>query len=174
MPNHVRMAFSRYAGVIVKNVVGWTLILAAIVVGAVFPLPLGTPMFFIGFAMVDFPGKRRLTSRALRGIPINLSTRNARMWRLAASLLLPPAALGILAYKRHPVLHPTRMRLWQLCTLYAASIVAAWVLTWLFLLATNAVVRILPRARRRVRPWLRQRGINLLPPRRKRPISRPL
>lgn len=161
--------FRRYTWVIVKNIIGWVLILSAMVVGSVLPVPLGMPMFFIGFALVNFPGKRRLTSSALRGIPINLCSHNARLWRLAVSLILPLAVLWFLAHEPHPpVLHPTRMPPLQLCGLYAAAIVGAWILVWLFLLGVNAVVKILPRLRRRVRPWLRQRGINLLPPRRKR------
>jgi len=108
-----------------------------------------------------------LTSGALRGIPINLYTRKARMWRLAGSLLLPPGFVWFLAFQRHPIVHPSQMTLWRLCAIYSVTILAAWVLTWLVLLAVNAVVRVLPRARRRVRPWLRDHGINLLPPRRK-------
>jgi hypothetical protein len=160
--------FHRYAWVIIKNVFGSLLMLSAIVVGSVFPLPLGTPMFFIGFALVNFPGKRHLTSGALRGIPINLRSRSTRMWRLAISLLLPPGILWFLAHERHPVLHPTEMSLWELCGVYAGAIVAAWILMRMLLLGINALVSVLPRIRRRVRPWLRERGINLLPPRRKR------
>ena len=81
----------RYAWIIIKNVVGWVLMLSAIAVGSVFPIPLGTPMFLIGFALITFPGKRHITSSALRGIPIRIYTRKALMWRLAFSLLLPPA-----------------------------------------------------------------------------------
>ncbi|MGD0540584.1 MAG: hypothetical protein ABSB33_03600 [Tepidisphaeraceae bacterium] len=157
----------RYTWIIIKNVVGWVLMLSAIAVGGVFPIPLGTPMFVIGFALITLPGKRRITSGALRGIPIKLFTRKARMWRLAISLLLPPAAVWFLAFQRHPIVHPSRMGLWRLCTLYAVAMVAAWILTLLLLLAINAILRIMPRTRRRVRPWLRSHGINLLPPRRK-------
>jgi len=162
-----RTFFARYPGVIIKNVIGWLLMLSALVLGSFFPIPVGTPMFVIGFAMISLPGKRRLTSGALRGIPINLYTRKARMWRLAGSLLLPPGFVWFLAFQRHPIIHPSRMTLWHLCALYAITIVGAWVFTWLLLLAINAVVRVLPRVRRRVRPWLRDHGINLLPPRRK-------
>ena len=60
------------------------------------------------------------------------------------------------------------MTLARLCTVYAFAIAGAWILTWIMLQAINAVVRILPKVRRRVRPWMRDHGINLLPPRRKR------
>ena len=142
--------------------------LSALVLGSFFPVPIGTPLFLIGFAMISLPGKRRLTSSALRGIPIRLYTRKALWWRLAISLLLPPTALWFLAFQRWPVLHPSQMTLVRLCTVYALAIAGAWVLTWIVLRAVNVVVRILPKIRRRVRPWMRQHGINLLPPRRKR------
>lgn len=157
----------RYAAVVVKNVVGYVLMLAALVLGGFFPIPIGTPMFIIGFAMITLPGKRRLTSGALRGITINLNSRPAHWWRLAGSLLLPPALVWFLAFQRHPILHPSQMTLGHLCALYAMTIVASWLFMLGFLLAVNAVIRFLPRVRRRVRPWLREHGVNLLPPRRK-------
>src|SRR5580698_6671553 len=89
--------FVRYAAVIIKNVVGWALMIAALGLGSFFPIPIGTPLFLIGFAMITLPGKRRLTSSALRGIPIRIYTRKAFWWRSAISLLLPPAALWFLA-----------------------------------------------------------------------------
>ena len=158
---------ARYFAVILKNVLGWALMLAALGLGSFFPIPIGTPLFLIGFAMISLPGKRRLTSSALRGIPIRLYTRKATWWRLAISLLLPPAALWFLAFQRWPVLHPSQMSFARLCTVYAIAIGAAWILTWIFLRAVNLIVRFLPKVRRHVRPWLRDHGINLLPPRRK-------
>ena len=157
----------RYAWIIIKNVVGWVLMLSAIAVGSVFPIPLGTPMFLIGFALITFPGKRHITSSALRGIPIRIYTRKALMWRLAFSLLLPPASVWFLAFQRHPIIHPSQISLLRLCAVYAVAIVGAWILTLVMLLAINLVLKILPKTRRRVRPWLRKHGINLLPPRRK-------
>src|ERR1700683_2202175 len=101
--------FARYAAVFVKNVLGYLLILIALVLGGVFPIPIGTPMFIIGFAMITFPGKRKLTSGALRGITIKLNSRAAHTWRLAGALLLPPAFVWLLAIQRHPVVHPSKM-----------------------------------------------------------------
>ena len=158
---------SRYIAVIVKNVLGWLLILCAIVFGVLFPGPLGTPMFLIGFAMITLPGKRRLTSGALRGKQINLFSHKARVWRLAISLLLPPAFILFLELQKLPTLHPSRMSFQRLCTVYALAIAGSWLLMLLFLLGLNAVLKILPHIRRKVRPWLRDHGVNLLPPRRK-------
>jgi hypothetical protein len=166
-PSAIGRYFARYAAVIVKNIVGWILIVSALLVGGVFPGPLGTPIFLIGFAMISLPGKRRLTSGALRGKTINIHTQRALSWRLAFSLLLPPGVVWVLAHWRHPILHPSKMGLGQLCIMYAVGIAGAWVLTLVLLLLANVAIRLMPRARRRVRPWLRRHGVNLLPPRRK-------
>ena len=59
--------FAGYFWFILKNVVGWTFILGSPVLGLAVPGPGGIPVFLIGFALVTFPGKRRLTSRVMRG-----------------------------------------------------------------------------------------------------------
>src|SRR3954451_24834050 len=64
-----------YAWVIICNLIGWLLILASPVLGAVFPGPGGLPIFLIGFALVTFPGKRKLTARVLRGRRLRLEDR---------------------------------------------------------------------------------------------------
>src|SRR5437870_10670794 len=66
----VRRFFAGYFWLILKNVVGWLLIILALPVGIALPGPGGLPMFLIGFAMVAFPGKRKLTSHFLRGRPL--------------------------------------------------------------------------------------------------------
>src|SRR4051812_40634215 len=66
---------SEYAWFIIRNVVGWVLILASIPVGVLLPGPGGLPMFLIGFALVTFPGKRKLTARVLRGRLLRLEDR---------------------------------------------------------------------------------------------------
>ena len=65
--------FREYFWFVVKNVIGWVFILASPVLGALIPGPGGLPLFLIGFALVTFPGKRKLTSRVMRGIPMDLS-----------------------------------------------------------------------------------------------------
>jgi hypothetical protein len=68
---------------------------------------------------------------------------------------------------RLPNLYPSRMTFTRLCGTYALAIVASWFLTLFAVLLLNAILKILPHIRRKVRPWLRDHGINLLPPRRK-------
>jgi hypothetical protein len=55
---------------VLKNIIGWVLILAALVAGPLVPGPGGIPLFLIGFALISSPGKRRLTARVLRGKPV--------------------------------------------------------------------------------------------------------
>src|SRR6476660_8147226 len=57
---------------ILKNILGWVLILAAFAAGPLVPGPGGIPLFLIGFALITFPGKRRLTARVLRGRPLRI------------------------------------------------------------------------------------------------------
>jgi hypothetical protein len=167
-PSSVAAFLGRYSWVIGKNVVGWVLILVSFPIAGLFPGPLGLPLFLIGFGLVNFPGKRHLTARILRGIPFDLHSRQARLGRLAAALLLPPLTVWILALKRHPVLHPSQMSLARLCAMYAVAMVATWIVSWLFLLVVNLVLKLISRMRRRIRPWLRRHGIKLLRLRKKR------
>ena len=44
-------------------------ILLSFVAGPLVPGPGGIPLFLIGFTLISFPGKRRLTARVLRGTP---------------------------------------------------------------------------------------------------------
>ena len=64
--------FADYFWFILKNVIGWTFILASPVLGVALPGPGGIPVFLIGFALVTFPGKRKITSRVMRGKPLRL------------------------------------------------------------------------------------------------------
>src|ERR1041385_5155246 len=54
-----------YSWIIVRNVIGWLFMLLALPIGVVVPGPLGFPLFLIGFGLVTFPGKRKLTARVL-------------------------------------------------------------------------------------------------------------
>src|SRR3954469_14509809 len=65
--HQVRQFLTDYAWWLSRNVVGWILMLAALPIGFALPGPFGLPLFLIGFALVTFPGKRRLTARVLRG-----------------------------------------------------------------------------------------------------------
>src|SRR3954466_7473252 len=66
----VREFIADYFWFVLKNVVGWVFILGSPGVGVILPGPGGLPLFLIGFALVTFPGKRKLTSRLMRGVPV--------------------------------------------------------------------------------------------------------
>jgi uncharacterized membrane protein YbhN (UPF0104 family) len=74
-----RRLIMTYAWLVGKNLIGWILILASGPTGILLPGPGGLPMFLIGFAMISFPGKRRLTARVLRGKPDRSRERRIQM-----------------------------------------------------------------------------------------------
>src|SRR5688572_19405596 len=89
-----RFLASRY-WLVLKNVLGWPLILASFVAGPLVPGPGGIPLFLIGFALVSFPGKRRLTARALRGKPVPCRGRTFALLSLSAAVVVPAIALAV-------------------------------------------------------------------------------
>src|SRR5213078_2287059 len=80
--------------------VGWVLILTAMVMGPLVPGPGGLPLFLIGFGLITFPGKRRITARVLSGAPINTNTWPYRRGVAVVAVLLPAVVLVYLAYER--------------------------------------------------------------------------
>ncbi|HEY8666134.1 MAG TPA: lysylphosphatidylglycerol synthase transmembrane domain-containing protein [Tepidisphaeraceae bacterium] len=167
-PSRLRQFFSDYAWIIVKNLIGWLLIVLAGPIGIALPGPGGIPLFLIGFALITFPGKRKLTARILRGKGYDLCAWGLRCAAAALAAGVPIAATWWLL--RHidwaaDYVHRNKL-------LFAGTFIAAVVITWiaarLGFTLMNWAVRLAPRARRRVRPWMRRRGIDLLPPRRRR------
>ena len=151
-----------------KNALGWLLIVSSFVLGPLVPGPGGIPLFLIGFALITFPGKRRLTARVLRGITLRRGSRGFRIAAAAVALVLPAAVLVYLAAARHVfagATPPTK-------ALAGAAYLAAVLLTWWAASHAdgilNWVLRLVPRARRTMRPWLRRHGVDLLPPRHRR------
>src|SRR5829696_8600977 len=85
-----------YAWAIVRNVIGWILILLSPVLGALVPGPGGLPIFLIGFALVTFPGKRKLTARVLRGRRLRLEDRAYSVAAGFVSIVIPGIVLWII------------------------------------------------------------------------------
>jgi hypothetical protein len=163
-----RPFFSSFYWLILKNVIGWLLILAALVAGPLVPGPGGIPLFLIGFALISFRGKRRLTARVLRGKPIRLNSKIFALVSVAIGFAAPAILLAI-AHTRSR----WRAGLWVggsggLVLIYAASVMLALLALRASPFAVNVLLRIVPRMRRRVRPWLRRHRIRLLPPRYRR------
>src|SRR5688572_25399880 len=63
-------AVATWGWFILKNVVGWLLIISSVPLGAFIPGPGGIPLLLIGFGLITFPGKRRLVAGLLHGRPI--------------------------------------------------------------------------------------------------------
>jgi hypothetical protein len=157
-----------YAWPIARNVIGWLLIAASLVLGPAVPGPGGIPLFLIGFAMVSFPGKRRLTARVFRGRPIGHPHRIYYLICLAISLLLPSVATFLFALDSHLRLWLAKAvsdpRLVVLCA-YLALVAICWTALRLLPAILNLCLPWVPPIRRKIRPWMRQRGMHLLPPR---------
>jgi uncharacterized membrane protein YbhN (UPF0104 family) len=155
---------------LLKNVIGWALILLAPVLGVLVPGPGGLPIFLIGFALVTFPGKRRLTARILYGRPLPLSARLVS-WIAGVLAVTVPAVIfwwlakGQLAWVQELVERPLRQIIPAAAVGYLLTMIVVWLLTRLILWVTNWLIRLTPKVRRKMRPWLRKHGINLLPPR---------
>jgi hypothetical protein len=151
---------------ILRNVIGWVLILLSFVLGPLVPGPGGIPLFLIGFALVSFPGKRRLTARVLRGKPVRFNPGPFLVISLGTAVGLAAIALPLarsrsqwlaLRYPRGPL---------ALAVLYAAAVAVTWTTAALLTSpALNLVLRVIAAARHKFRPWLRHHHIRLLPPR---------
>mgnify|MGYP000073681286 CR=1 FL=1 len=165
-PVRIHWVFWDWFWFLLKNLIGWVLILVSGPVGLALPGPGGIPIFLIGFALITLPGKRRFTARALRGKPIPPGSRAYQRGIAVTAILLPVAALAYLIY--HNLLPPFLRTRWWLATLYMIGLLAIWLPGMRAIPLWNRLLGVFPRIRRRVRPWMRKRGIDLLPPRRRR------
>lgn len=173
-PFHKRLQFDigSYFWFILKNVIGWLFIIGSFPLGVAIPGPGGIPIFLIGFGLVTFPGKRKLTSRVLRGRSLPLE---AGMFTLLTALVCVLVTTGLIIYFREQYRHfLNHLRVADPIDLFVAmasvcviAFVVTWVVTRLALRIMNFVLRRMPRIRRSMRPWLRKYGINLLPSRRR-------
>ena len=173
--------------IIFNNILGWTLILAAGPVGVVFPGPGGLPLFLIGFAMISLPGKRWLTSRALRGMPINPRAKLYR-WSVAIIAILGPAGLfswvSWFIGRRQNRWYLLDRSMWHemiwkhapsqllVFIIYLCLVVLIWISAFRGIEVINLGISLIPIARRKARPWLRRKGFDLLPPRRRERLTR--
>src|SRR3954468_15856355 len=89
----IRRFIADYFWLVFKNVIGWIFILASLPVGISLPGPGGIPLFLLGFALVTFPGKRRLTTRVMRGRPMHVEPVYFTFLVTFISVLITAAAL---------------------------------------------------------------------------------
>ncbi|HMB96755.1 MAG TPA: hypothetical protein VKK61_12000, partial [Tepidisphaeraceae bacterium] len=170
--------FAGYFWFIFKNVIGWILILSSVPVGFTFPGPGGLPLFLIGFALVTFPGKRQLTSRVMRGrgLPIEAEvfTFVTAFLAIAGTCVL----MWFIADRVDNLLQRVHLDPRQKQATYTAilsgliitglfAMGVTWLVMRLSLHVLNYILRGMPFIRRKMRPWMRKRGLILLPSRRK-------
>jgi hypothetical protein len=150
---------------ILKNVLGWLLIVAAFVAGPLVPGPGGIPLFLIGFALITFPGKRRLTARVLRGRPLQIPCGPFALISLGVALALSVPVLW-LAHRRHGWVRTELSRGWWAAVIgYLIVVAVIWLLARGAPRGFNIALRLVAKSRRKFRPWLRHHRIRLLPPR---------
>jgi hypothetical protein len=158
-----------YVWLVLKNLIGWTLILISGPVGVTFPGPGGFPLFVIGFAMITLPGKRALTGRVLRGRPWRMNSTRVVTVEVLAALFLPAGMMWFVSM--HLAEEMQRHAVTIVCTVYALAVVASFLILRLGLRAVNFGLTFVPAIRRKVRPWMRHHGIDLLPPRRRKRLQ---
>lgn len=162
-----RWSLGTWVWFIAKNIVGWVLILLAFLVGPFVPGPGGIPIFLVGFALVTFPGKRRLTARVLRGIPVSRSSKAYTRAVAAIAIIAPGIFVPWLFHERWPFFEPGTPRGKLAVLTYLCGVTLVWVFGLRGVHIINGLLAVVPRIRRKVRPWLRRRGLDLLPPRRR-------
>ena len=117
----------------------------------------GLPLFLIGFALISFPGKRRLTARVLRGRPVQF--RPALFALICAGTALIAPALVLLVVRHRPwwfaqaragAVARGPIAVAALCLILGAVV---WVLVRLTPHVLNVLLRTTARARRKFRPW---------------------
>jgi hypothetical protein len=157
---------------LIKNILGWLLIILAWPIGIALPGPGGLPLFLIGFALITFPGKRHLTARVIRGIPVRRTSAAFRATIGTIAIVLPAM---VLVYLRFVTLKDVftqmdRRKLVQIL-LYICAVAALWIFGLRSDKAINWIFKRIPGIRRKVRPWMRRKGLDLLPPRRRRRLK---
>jgi hypothetical protein len=158
-----RFLASRY-WLILKNVIGWLLILLSFVAGPLVPGPGGIPLFLIGFALISFPGKRRLTARILWGKPVRFKGGPFVLISLGVALALAAVALP-LARSRWKWVAAQYSRGPSAAVLYVIAVALIWIIARVTPHGLNLLLRLIAAARHKFRPWLRRHHIRLLPPR---------
>lgn len=170
--------FSSYFWFIFKNVIGWMLIVLSIPLGIAVPGPGGIPLFIIGFALVSFPGKRQLTSRVMRGRGLPIETQLFTFVTAFFAILTTCVLIWFLADWVYDLLERVNLDPRKKGATYTAiitglvvtglfSLGVTWLVMRLALKVLNYILRGMPMIRRRVRPWLKKHGLQLLPSRRR-------
>jgi hypothetical protein len=164
-PSRRERFFAGYTWLILKNVIGWLLIVASFVAGPLVPGPGGIPLFLVGFALVNFPGKRRLTARVLRGRPVAFPRRLFLLVSLLVALAVPALALWVARSRSFRLVGREYLNALVPTVLYGVGAALTWLVARSSQWALNLALRLISKGRRRFRPWLRRHRVRLLPPR---------
>jgi len=158
---------------ILRNVLGWFLILSALPVGIALPGPGGVPIFLIGFALATIPGKRRMTTRFMRGRAVRVNQSLVATFVTVGSVAAFVGIGWFFSAKFEWIVGKLNLTQGEYGRIVAFAIAACglavpvvYVGVRLGVWGVNLFLRGLPMARRLVRPWMRRRGLRLLPPRR--------
>jgi uncharacterized membrane protein YbhN (UPF0104 family) len=151
--------------IILKNVIGWALIVAAWPIGILLPGPGGIPLFLIGFALVSFPGKRRLMARILRGRHLHLDQFIYTIIAILLAVGIPPLLFWILLTRYLPPHAIHRLGWPDTILVFVLVMGIIWLLARTSFRLLNWLIVKMPQVRRKVRPWLKEHGVRLLPPR---------
>jgi len=157
---------------VLKNILGWVLILVSGPIGMAIPGPGGIPIFLVGFALITFPGKRALVSRCMRGRPIPKGSVAFRRAVLIVAIVFPPALVWYLHHKVGWRIDDRTLREVWTGIAYLLTVGLLWALGFYSRGLLNWALSKFPVIRRRVRPWLRSKGIDLLPPRRRHRLGK--
>ena len=170
-----RRHFVEYFWFVLKNIIGWLMIITSFPAGLALPGPTGVPFFIVGFALITFPGKRRFTARVLRGKPLRRHSRTYQVIVAVIAIFAPLVVISILFNRNEwwlPHYSVTQQSM-LLGVLYFSSVALLWVFGLRGVDILNAGMAFIPRIRRKTRPWMRKCGLDLLPPRRRFHLRHP-
>src|SRR4029077_14936250 len=100
------------------------------------------------------------------GIPFQADSSAYRRGAALLALLLPAGLITYLTVGGLSFRQPTTQTTLAIGGFYVVAAVATWLIALRSVGLLNRLMRIVPRIRRKIRPWLRHHGIDLLPPRR--------
>ena len=168
-PFTLRRLMREYFFVVAKNVVGWLFILASPILGVTLPGPGGIPVFLVGFALVTLPGKRRITTRLMRGRRFDLSDPAFVGLTTTAAVIVTAGVVGYLAWgffrQIEAFLKSYGLGAGVVVATVAVALAVTWLVLWVALHLGNWLIGKMPWVRRKSRGYLRKLGIRLLPPR---------
>jgi uncharacterized membrane protein YbhN (UPF0104 family) len=92
---------------------------------------------------------------------------------IVLALILPIGVMWWFVWRGHAHNRPNMLPKAGWFAVYAGLVALAWLVIWGMFLFFNWLIKVMPKIRRTIRPWLRHRGIDLLPPRLRRRVHLP-